>query len=745
MKWVLLFLLVVNLSLSADSARIQELEMKLSAAQDSEKAAILNELSELYLRVDPARALEYAQTVESLLLKYPSEKMELSVLVRICQASLYLGKYDQALGYGEKSLALSRRQNNVKATGLILNTMANVYNQKGDFPRSRESAYQAADIFRQLGEKRALAAVLNSIGISFDMQGNYEKALDYYLQSLKLKEELGDKEMIARSLNNVGVIYKLLGNTNVARDYYSRALKLKEELGDRSGIASQYINLGNLFEDDQNRAEPLDYYQKALVIYRELDDQSGIASALFNLGFLETRTGDLRLALDYFRQSLTLRQKMGEKEGMAQTHIELGKVYMRLNLTRQAVTALENGLVLAREVGALVHVQGAAQSLSALFEARRNYPEALRYHKEFKQAADDLFNLESSKKIAGVVARFENEKQEQEILLLKKNNEIQQLRLNRQRIMRNLMLGAIGLLVGGILLAVYRYRYIFTFWKKKNYIGHYRIIEPMGSGGMGTVYRAADVVDSSHRTIAVKVLREEFFADEVQIRRFKQEASLIDSVVHPHIVRVIERGETDGGLYIAMEALEGPTLAEFLQSGDRVPLPTALSIMRQIADALKSIHAMNIIHRDLKPDNIKLVDREGDPHYVKLLDFGLAMSQNMSRLTETGIVVGTIFYLSPEQISGAPISTACDIHSLGVIFYEMLAGVKPFIGENALEIMKQIMVSEPLEMGLFCPDSDRMLREMIMLMLRKDPRQRPSAAMVYDLVSGLEGQLLKNG
>ena len=131
----------------------------------------------------------------------------------------------------------------------------------------------------------------------------------------------------------------------------------------------------------------------------------------------------------------------------------------------------------------------------------------------------------------------------------------------------------------------------------------------MGSGGMGTVYRAADIIDSSHRKIlAVKVLKEEYFADETQKKRFKQEASLIDQVVHPNIVRVIERGETEGGLYIAMEVLEGPSLAEFLREKKKLGNTLALSIMVQIADALKSIHAMNIIHRDLKPDNIKLVE-----------------------------------------------------------------------------------------------------------------------------------------
>jgi tetratricopeptide (TPR) repeat protein/tRNA A-37 threonylcarbamoyl transferase component Bud32 len=744
MKAVLPLIVVIFLlsALAADSNDIAKLENRLAAAQGKDKLPLLVQLSNAYLSKDPKKALEYGKKSLELLEHFQDKKSELEVLDRLCQAYLYLGDFAQALVYGEKSLDLAGKINYRKGVGVALNIIAVIYNEKGDYSKSRGYSFQAFDIFREIGEKKAMASALNNIGISFDMQGNYEKALDYYLKSLKIKEDIGDKELIARSLNNIGVILSILGKNQEALEYYSRALRLKEEQGDRVGIATQYNNIGNIYEVLKDYPRALDYYRKSLAIHQELDNPSGKASALFNIGLLEVRSGNYRRALDYFQQALALREQIGEKDRIAQSLIELGKVYHQLGRYDQAVRTIARGLDLAGEIEAQAYLQDGSLALSATYEAQQDYARALKYYKDYKNAADKIFNTESSKKIAELQSRFEADKQEQEILLLKKNNEIQQLNLDRQKILRNVMIAAFILVIAAALFLVHKYRYIFTFWKKKNYIGHYRIIEQMGKGGMGTVYRTADIVDASHKkTIAVKVLREEYFSDETQKKRFKQEASIIDQVVHPNIVRVIERGETEGGLYIAMEVLEGPTLAEFLQEKKKPDIPLALNIMAQIVDALKSIHAMNIIHRDLKPENIKLVEKDGNLYFVKLMDFGLAITQHMSRFTETGMVVGTISYLSPEQVAGEAITIASDIHSLGVIFYEMLAGVKPFIGETTLDVMKQILDTEPIEISKFRPDLDRSLADLVMFMLKKDPGLRPAAPMIYTVLKNLESHV----
>jgi serine/threonine-protein kinase len=158
--------------------------------------------------------------------------------------------------------------------------------------------------------------------------------------------------------------------------------------------------------------------------------------------------------------------------------------------------------------------------------------------------------------------------------------------------------------------------------------------------------------------------------------------------------------------------------------------------MIQIADALAKIHSKNIVHRDLKPDNIMLIENKGDPNFVKLLDFGLARTQYQTRLTQTGIVIGTISYLSPEQISGKRSGAASDIYALGTIFYEMLTGEKPFIGETTTDIMKQILEKTPIEPLHFRDDIPRELNHLILRMLEKEIKSRP---IIFDVLAYLQG------
>jgi ligand-binding sensor domain-containing protein/tRNA A-37 threonylcarbamoyl transferase component Bud32 len=279
-----------------------------------------------------------------------------------------------------------------------------------------------------------------------------------------------------------------------------------------------------------------------------------------------------------------------------------------------------------------------------------------------------------------------------------------------------------------------KYITLSAFWKKQKYVGKFRLLDIIGTGGMGAVYKAKNLMDKSE-TVAIKVLKEEMFSDENSRKRFKQEAAIIDQLDHPHIVKVIERGESKQNLFIAMEYLQGITLTEKIAADERLLIKEALHIMVQIADALTKIHSKNIIHRDLKPDNIMLIEKKGNPNFVKLLDFGLARTQYQTRLTQTGIVIGTISYLSPEQISGKRSCAASDIYALGTIFYEMLTGDKPFMGETTTDIMKQILEKNPVEPIQFRDDIPRELNHLIMRMLEKEIKSRP---VIFDVLAYLQ-------
>jgi serine/threonine-protein kinase len=269
-----------------------------------------------------------------------------------------------------------------------------------------------------------------------------------------------------------------------------------------------------------------------------------------------------------------------------------------------------------------------------------------------------------------------------------------------------------------------KYLHAVTFWKKKTHIGHFKILETIGAGGMATIYKAQDMLEKK-RVVALKVLKEENFHDENQKKRFKHESLITEQLDHPHIVRIIERGEMDDCWYIAMELLHGESLAMLIRRGGRLEIAAALDIMLQIVDALRAIHGQNIVHRDLKPENIMVSERRGRPHYVKLLDFGLAITPAQSRLTMSGVVMGTIRYLPPERISDGTSSPAGDIYSAGIILYEMLTGSKPFWSEATGEVIHRILETYPLPVREINAGIPRELEALIRAMIDKDPARRP--------------------
>jgi ligand-binding sensor domain-containing protein/tRNA A-37 threonylcarbamoyl transferase component Bud32 len=269
-----------------------------------------------------------------------------------------------------------------------------------------------------------------------------------------------------------------------------------------------------------------------------------------------------------------------------------------------------------------------------------------------------------------------------------------------------------------------KYLRAITFFKKKTEIGHFKILETIGTGGMATVYKAQDLLDRK-RVVALKVLKEENFSDEMQKKRFKHESLITQQLDHPHIVHIFERGEMEDCWYIAMELLRGQSLAALIKTGGRLEVPAALEVMLQIVDALKAIHAQNIVHRDLKPENIMVSEERGRRHFVKLLDFGLAITPAQSRLTMSGVIMGTIRYLPPERISDGISSPAGDIYSAGIILYEMLTGSKPFWSEATGEVIHRILKTYPLPPKEISHEVPAGLNALIMAMIEKDPQLRP--------------------
>ena len=261
-------------------------------------------------------------------------------------------------------------------------------------------------------------------------------------------------------------------------------------------------------------------------------------------------------------------------------------------------------------------------------------------------------------------------------------------------------------------------------------IGHYKISERIGTGGMGEVYLATDI--TAGRKAALKLLPARFTGDAERLKRFKQEARAVVGLNHPNIVTVYEIGEDHSTHYIASELIEGETLRQRLDRG-RMQLSEAVDVAIQVASALVAAHEAGIIHRDIKPENIML----RPDGYVKVLDFGIAKLAEQEvpvtiprdealLLVETnlGSILGTVRYMSPEQACGAQVDTSTDIWSLGVVLYEMVTRHAPFTGDTPREVMTSILETEPSPLTRYVAHTPAELQQIIGKTLRKDRKER---------------------
>ncbi|MFH1866430.1 MAG: protein kinase, partial [Candidatus Eisenbacteria bacterium] len=255
-------------------------------------------------------------------------------------------------------------------------------------------------------------------------------------------------------------------------------------------------------------------------------------------------------------------------------------------------------------------------------------------------------------------------------------------------------------------------------------LSHYRILEKLGEGGMGVVYRADDTKLERH--VALKFLSPCILGTDTEKTRFVQEAKAAAALNHPNICTVHEIDEAEGQIFIAMECVEGQSLKARIESG----LPTieeALAIATQIAEGLTEAHAKGIVHRDIKPANV-VVTPQGR---AKIMDFGLARSSAAAQLTVTGTTVGTIAYLSPEQARGETVDHRTDIWSLGVVLYEMITGLRPFRGNRDQAVIYSILNDEPNPLSVARPEVPIELENVMSRMLAKNPASRyPSAEEV---------------
>ena len=250
-------------------------------------------------------------------------------------------------------------------------------------------------------------------------------------------------------------------------------------------------------------------------------------------------------------------------------------------------------------------------------------------------------------------------------------------------------------------------------------LGVYRLIQRLGAGGMGEVWRAEDT--KLLRQVAIKILPAQLASDVEWKERFLREARTVAQLNHPNIATIYGIDQQGDTLFIAMELIEGQSLAEVISKGPMIPAD-AVRVAIHVCDGLSEAHAKGIVHRDIKPDNIIL-----SPRFVKVLDFGIAKQIGGTAdpsLTQGGMVVGTPHYMSPEQALGRAVDARTDIFSLGVVMYEMLSGSKPFDGDAVTEVLLRIVMNEPRDIAAAAPGISPALAGIIRRCMQKQADMR---------------------
>jgi PAS domain S-box-containing protein len=431
-----------------------------SSTEDTFKVNLLNDLFREYQDKDQALALKYAKQALDLSSKLNFQRGSASSYNNIGLAYFNDGKNNDALENYIRAMEIFNEIGYKKGSSIALANIGNLFYSQGNYPKTIEYYSQSLSLAKEIGDKQRSATLLGSIGIVYYDMGYYAKALSFYMNSLSIREEINDKKGIAYVLGNIGLIYDAQKNYTKSLEYYMKSLKINQESGDKKGIAISYSNIGEIYKTQKDYVKALEYYQYALTISTEIDYKKVIASSLNNVGDVYKEQGRYNLALEYYNKTLKINQEIGDKQKISNSYYNIGDLYRVTGNNDNALLYFNKSLESAKETGSNELIKDNYLKIAETYSSMENYLQAYKYHQLYSDIKDSIYNRESIKQIADMQAKLETAQKEKEIKLLKKDAEVQTLKLSQNKILMYSLI-AVFLLLGVLAVFIfnnYRHR-----------------------------------------------------------------------------------------------------------------------------------------------------------------------------------------------------------------------------------------------------------------------------------------------
>ena len=418
------------------------------------KVDLLNELAGVHDRIDPKKTERYAHKALSLAMSLGYKKGISKSYLNIGIAYRSTGSFKQALEYHHKSMNISKELKDREGVAQSCKCIGNIHAYLGDISKTLKYYNKALRIFESMGNDKEIATMQSNIGVTCDHMGklnqalkhyfkaleaaerirdieglamyndnigvaygnlgDYEKALRYMLKALAIAEDIEEKECIARSCNNIGAIYRLLGNHKEALRYHRRTLHICEETANRIGIVFSHNNIGIIYEILGDYKQALKSQYESLQIAEAIGFKEGIANSLAQIGGIYLHQGHYQQALEKFQKSLQIFEEIKEKSKAARCNLNIGMTYLKLGNHNSASVFLNEAILRAQETGNKDLVMHGYKHLCQLYEAQKNYDQALQYHKKYRDFENEIYDVQKNKQITEMKTKYETEKKDKE-------------------------------------------------------------------------------------------------------------------------------------------------------------------------------------------------------------------------------------------------------------------------------------------------------------------------------------------